>query len=126
MITSIKSRYLSKYDFSVLVRSEEGSMSRMIDLNFQLCDHSLVRSKQRGIDIDSIAFAMTFGELIQKQGRIFCVVKSKQIPNEFIGKQAKYLNMVVILNKEQDTVITTYKSKDAMRVVNKKKKYQKN
>lgn len=126
MITSIKSRYLSKYDFSVLVRSEEGSMSRMIDLNFQLCDHSLVRSKQRGIDIDSIVFAMTFGELIQKQGRIFCVVKSKQIPNEFIGKQAKYLNMVVILNKEQDTVITAYKSKDAMRVVNKKKKYQKN
>lgn len=126
MITSIKSRYLSKYDFSVLLKSEEGSMSRMIDLNFQLCDHSLVRAKQRGIDIDSIAFAMTYGELIQKQGRIFCVVKRNHIPKEYISKQSKYLNTVVILNKEQDTVITTYKSKDAMRVINKKKKYQKN
>lgn len=126
MITSIKSRYLSKYDFSVSLKSEEGSMSRMIDLSFQLCDHSLVRSKQRGIDIDSIAFAMTYGDLIQKQGRIFCVVKRNHIPKDYISKQAKYLNMVVILNKEQDTVITTYKSKDAMRVVNKKKKYQKN
>jgi hypothetical protein len=126
MITSIQSRYLSKYDFSVLVKAREGSASKVIDMNFQLCDHSLLRSKQRGIEIDSIAFTLTHGEMIQKHGRVFCVIKRRHISKEQICKQAKYLNTVVILNKEQDKIITTYKSKDAMRVVNKKRKYQKN
>jgi hypothetical protein len=125
MVTSIQSRYLSKYDFSVSVKGEEGIQSKIVDLNFQLCNHSLIRLKQRGINIASVAFALTYGELIHKQGRVFCVLKSKHIPQEQICKQAKYLNTVVILNKELNTVITTYKSNDAIRIVSKKKKYKK-
>jgi len=90
---------------------------------FEHSKHSQRRASQRGIDNECIHLAMNYGEVFQKQGLYFIVAKEKNfpdhIPHELVEK-ARHL--VVVVNADQNEVVTCYRNPKGIRYINKKAK----
>lgn len=89
-----------------------------------LTEHSLQRSKHRGISPDDISLAITYGDEMHKQGMTFYHMKRKNIPS-YIEKETalKIQDIVVVMDRSASTVITCYKSKNASQHLKRKQKY---
>lgn len=85
--------------------------------------HSFARANFRGINSLEIMHALEYGEITNKQGLFFYLVKMKNIPQSVDRRIAERINnLVVVTNSIGDTIITCYKSKDASKYLRKKSK----
>lgn len=83
--------------------------------------HSCIRAKNRGISTQDIWLAIDYGEIIQKQGMVFYVVLSKNLPNSLDTRTKERINnLVVVTNGSGAQILTCYKSKVASKHINRK------
>lgn len=68
--------------------------------------------------------AMTYGELFQKQGMCYFVVREQDLPSYLSPAEKKRLrNLVVITNGKTNTLVTTYKDRQAIKHIKKKQEW---
>lgn len=112
--------YIRKINGSV--KDEKTNAFTAIELTHT--KHSMKRTQQRGISREAILLAVLYGTCIEKQNFVFHVVRDKDIPQNLDNCQKEALrNLVVVLDKLEETIITCYRSKNAIRNINRKTKY---
>jgi hypothetical protein len=89
--------------------------------------HSRYRADQRGISVEHIQEALNYSISYFKQGLIFHIVKNKLLPDKLNKEiRRKIKNLVIIIAGDSGTIITCYRSKNAMHDIKKKSKVLKN
>ena len=86
-----------------------------------ISNHALQRAAQRGIGIDIIKIMVLNGECSQKQGLKFFYMKKDRLKYFDRKMQDKLQNLVVIMAQD-NTVITTYRNKKAIKNIKLKPK----
>jgi len=90
-------------------------------------NHALKRMGMRRVNMELIELALEFGIKIHNGGAKFVFVRRKDIPDEIPAKIAEKIEgLVIILNPVDDTIITVYKNRGALKEIKKKvKRYDK-
>lgn len=92
--------------------------------NYNHTNHSSKRSKQRGVDNESIAFILNNAAPIYRQGFCFFSLKStgkKEVPKML--KRESLMNLVVMTCADGEAIITVYKNLKAWKKIKRKHKY---
>ncbi|MCS7230449.1 MAG: hypothetical protein RMJ81_10020 [Candidatus Kryptonium sp.] len=89
--------------------------------------HALKRIGMRRIEQNLIEIALRCGVSIYSAGAKFVFVRRKDIPDDLPAEMAEKINgLVLVLNPIDDTVITVYKNKNALKEIKRKlKRYDK-
>ncbi|MEN3039641.1 MAG: hypothetical protein ABDI07_10955 [Candidatus Kryptonium sp.] len=89
--------------------------------------HAFKRIGMRRIEQNLIDIALRYGIRIYRAGVKFIFVRRKDIPNDLPSKIAEKVNgLVLVLNPIDDTIITVYKNKNALKEIKRKlKRYDK-
>jgi hypothetical protein len=87
-------------------------------------NHSNKRSKQRGVNDESIAFVIENSSPFNKQGFCFYSLKNngeREVPKSL--KRDSLMNLVVMTSGDGQAIITVYKNLNAWKNIKRKNKY---
>jgi hypothetical protein len=99
-------------------------ISTSINNVYSHTNHSNKRSKQRGVNNESIVFILENATPIYKQGFCFYSLKNtgkKEVPKSL--KRDSIMNLVVMTNASGAAIITVYKNLKAWKNIKRKHKY---
>jgi len=84
--------------------------------------HAHSRMSQRGISKDAIQACSRYGEVIHRQGLRFLYVPKRKLDLLEPGLKDKVKDLVIVLDKEIDTLLTCYRNNKAPHRIKKKPK----
>jgi hypothetical protein len=92
-------------------------------VEYTCTNHFLKRSRQRAITDEQVAYAISTGKEVQKQGYIFYIVGDKVAKGGALPQERKKVkNLVVVTCATDNILITTYRNNDPFKHVGKKSK----
>ena len=89
---------------------------------FMKSKHAIKRFQQRGITDWAILEVLKYGESIHKQGLVFRYIPKRDVERFYSPDQANDLNNVVLIQGQDDVLVTGYKNLDAIRKIKIKSK----
>jgi hypothetical protein len=94
-------------------------------LQYSLSTHAFLRSAQRNLSYDDIAFIIQHGSRVHRTGVIFCQLRQKDIPPDTPGnhRHRQLAGTTVVLCKCGHYVITLYRNERAFHRDARKNKY---
>lgn len=95
----------------------------MNDFVFFHTEHSQLRSKQRKIPDDLIELAISFGKNIETPSSSYYVFSKKYLDNITESVKKKISNLVVIIAKKHNVIITCFYCNNPMKLIKKKSKH---
>lgn len=85
--------------------------------------HFIERSCQRNFSEDMIQTVLDHGTAYFKQGRIFYILGTNNLPTDLPAQDRKrYRNLVVVVSSNNASIITAYRSKNPFKHIKKKSK----
>ena len=89
-----------------------------------LSNHSHIRVQQRAVSVDAIEIARQHGRRIHTGGAVFCFLGRRDIPDYLPAAQRERLEgLTLVLSPDDETVITAYRNRRALKDIRRKKKY---
>ena len=89
---------------------------------FTHSNHSKLRSMQRSLPDDVIAYALKYGTVVYKQGMQYYILGEKDLQHLPAAERKKYMNVVVIISGKSDNIITCYRRKNPYKYIRLKSK----
>jgi hypothetical protein len=93
------------------------------DFIFFHTEHSLLRSKQREIPNYLIELAISFGKNIETPSSSYYIFSNKYLDDITEGVKKKITNLVVIISKNENVIITCFYCNNPMKLIKKKAKH---
>lgn len=106
----------------VRIKGRDGWSGKEVTYSLTHTEHSRLRSSQRGIDPFRLEAAIRFGEVVMKQGLMYCILGDSLIPDHLSRDRDKLRNTVVVLSGDSDEIITCYRGKNPFRRIKRKRK----
>jgi len=103
----------------------EGKFQKGVgEMNSYSC-HAGERCAQRNISPTDIAFVMRFGHLLHTGGAVFVFLGRRDIPDDCLADQhlARLEGTTLVLSREDNSLITAYRNKKALRDIRRKVKW---
>lgn len=121
---SLLKNYL-KDDRLLLISNKKEGDSNILFLSQQIQHslHSQRRASQRAIDSKTLLTVLEYGTPFYLQGLVFYTIQKNNLLNiPLLSMQQKVKDLVVVMSGNGKKIITCYKSKNAMKLIKKKRK----
>lgn len=106
----------------VRIQGLDGSSGREVTYSLTHTAHSRRRSSQRGIDPFRLETVIRYGEVVMKQGLMYCILGDSLIPDHLSRDRDKFRNIVVVLSGDSDEIVTCYRGRHPFRRIKRKRK----
>jgi hypothetical protein len=91
------------------------------EVMMKFTNHALIRMNQRKISDKMLKLALRYGCVIYNAGAKFVFVRKKDVPEDLPKAVAEKIEgIVIVINPVDETIVTVYKNKDALREIKRK------
>lgn len=118
-----KQETINELGHKITWQIQDVATQKSYSIEFAMTDHFLHRSCQRNISESMIQIVIEYGSAYFKQGLIFYLLGSNNLPKQVLAQDRKrYRNLVVVVSSDDASIITTYRSKNPFKHIKKKSK----
>lgn len=90
----------------------------------EFTSHAHRRLQQRGMTYEYASLVMEYGTAVNTAGAVFYFMSKKDIPQNLPGTiKDRILGITLVVNPENNDVMTVYKNQNAMKSIRKKPRY---